>query len=117
MVTSDKDGWNRSSSANCLTPHRPRWRRPITLNAGGQPPAESSNQKVPELAGAVHSDWPPLIILIARVWHSCVYQLDKTTTLGDEAEQNLHVYGPTRSPGGVALTTSLRECDDPNEDH
>jgi hypothetical protein len=55
VLTSDKDGPDSEFERDCLTPHRPRWRRPITLNAGGQPPAESSNQKVSELAGAVHN--------------------------------------------------------------
>ncbi len=33
--------------------HPLSWRRPTTLNVGDQLPAEFSNQKVPELAGAI----------------------------------------------------------------
>ena len=71
MVTSDKDGLDSGFERELPDPHRSRWRRPITLNAGAQPPAESSNQKVSELTGAVHR----LVPKTRQPWtarHCCV---------------------------------------------
>ena len=43
-----------ASTSTAAMSRQPSWRRPTTLNTGGQPPAESSNRRVSGHAGAVH---------------------------------------------------------------
>ena len=54
MVTSDKDGLDSEFERELPDAPPAALGGTIPLNAGGQPPAESSNQKVSELTGAVH---------------------------------------------------------------
>ena len=64
-----------------VTSRQSNSRLPITLNAGHQPPAEFSDQKVSGLTGAVHSaEQPPLKVIPAQIF-APVFLLDPSSGL------------------------------------